>query len=139
MSETITLSTLGPHSPDYTRKIAWSLAECVRVLNYATASGADTGIAYPATAYEVLGALYTATGRLPQLLSQLSGRLERATEAGRLAEDRHGDVIAAVATAQEALECAGGHIGAVTSALQAAQNAIAGLSMPDDDEGGEPA
>ncbi len=139
MSETITLSTLGPHSPEYTREVAWGLAECVRVLNYATGSAEDAGIAYPATAYEVLGALYTATGRLPQLLSQLSGWLERAAEAGRLAEERHGDVVAAVATAQEALECAAGHVGAVTSALQAAQNAIAGLSMPDDDEGGESA
>jgi hypothetical protein len=138
VSETITLSTLGPHSPDYTREIAWGLAECMRVLNYATGSGADAGIAYPATAYDVLGALYTATGRLPQLLSQLSGWLEQAAEAGRLAEDRHGDVIAAVATAQEALAHAGGQISAVTSALQAAQNAIAGLYMPGDGEGGGP-
>lgn len=134
-SETITLSTLGPHSPDYTRQVAWGMAECVRVLNYATGSSADEGIAYPATAYDVLGALYTATGRFPQLLSQLSGWLERAAEAGVLAEDRHGDVIAAVATAQEALARAGGQIAAVTSSLQGAQQAIAGLCMPDDGEG----
>ena len=44
MSETITLSTLGPHSPDYTREVAWAMAECVLVLNYAAGSGAETAI-----------------------------------------------------------------------------------------------
>lgn len=135
MSETITLSTLGPHSPEYTAEVANAMAECVRVLNYATGSSADAGIAYPATVYQVLGAMYTSTGRLPQLLSQLSGWLERAAEAGRLAEDRHGDVIAAVATAQEALVFANGKLASVTSALEAAQAAVSGLSLAERGEG----
>jgi len=87
VSETVTLSTLGPHSPEYTVTVADALAECVRVLNHATRS--DDAIGYPGAVYQVLGALYTATGRLPQLLSQLSGWLERETEAGRLAEHQH--------------------------------------------------
>jgi hypothetical protein len=130
VSETVTLSTLGPHSPEYTVTVANALAECVRVLNHATRS--DDAIGYPGAVYQVLGAVYTATGRLPQLLSQLSGWLERATEAGRLAEHQHGDVIAAVATAQDALARATAQFAPVTSALEAAQQAIAFVSLRDD-------
>jgi len=66
------------------------------------------------------------------LLSQFSGWLERETEAGRLAEHQHGDVIAAVATAQDALARATAQLAPVTSALEAAQQAIAFVSLRDD-------
>ncbi len=132
MSETVTPRTLGPHSPEYTVTVAHALAESVRVLNHATRS-ADA-IDYPATVYQVLGALYTATGRLPQLLGQLSRWLEREAEAGRLAESRHGDVIAAVATGEDALARASRQILAVTAGLEAAQQAIAFVYRRDDDE-----
>jgi hypothetical protein len=137
MSETITLSTLGPHSPDYTREVAWAMAECVRVLNYAAGSGVETAIVYPATVYEVLGALYTATARMPQLLSQLNTWLERA-EAGRLADDRHRDPAAAVAGSQEAAGRAKVALRSVTAALETAQQEIAFLRAADrqEDAGG---
>ena len=138
MSETITLSTLGPHSPDYTREVAWAMAECVRVLNYAAGSGVETAIVYPATVYEVLGALSTATARMPQLLSQLNTWLERAVEAGRLADDRHRDPAAAVAGSREAAARAKVALGSVTTALETAQQEIAFLRAADglEDAGG---
>lgn len=127
MSETITLNTLGPHSPEYTREVAWATAECIRVLNYATGSGAGTGIAYPATVYEVLGALYTATARMPQLLRQLVAWLDRASGAGGLADDRRRDPAIAVEGAREAIARALAGLGSVTAALEAAQQEIASL------------
>jgi hypothetical protein len=138
MSRTITLSTLGPHSPDYTREVAWAMAECVRVLNYAAGSGAETAIAYPATVYEVLGALSTATARMPQLLSQLTTWLERAVEAGTLADDRHRGPAAAVARSREAAARAKVALGSVMTALETAQQEIAFLRAADgkENEGG---
>jgi hypothetical protein len=138
MSETITLSTLGPHSPAYTREVASAMAECVRVLNYASGSGAQTAIVYPAAVYDVLGSLYTATARMPQLLSQLIIWLERAAEAGRLADDRHRDPGAAVSGAQAAAARAEVALGSLTAALEAAQQEIAFLSAADgrEDAGG---
>ena len=137
MTETITLNTLGPHSPKYTAEVAWGLAECVRVLNYATGSSAAAGIAYPVTVYELLGALSTTTGRMPQLLSQLARWLEDRMRAGALADDRDGDVGAAVADARGALDRARSSVADATAALQDAQNAIGGLrSALDSAEGG---
>lgn len=137
MTETITLNTLGPHSPKYTSEVAWGLAECVRVLNYATGSDAAAGIAYPVTIYELLGALYSATGGMPQLLSQLARWLEDRKRAGALADDRHGDVGTAVADTASALDRARSSVAALTTALQDAQNAISGLrSALDSAEGG---
>jgi hypothetical protein len=132
MSEPISLSTLGPHSPEYTVQVANAMAECVRVLNHATRLGEAIG--YPSTVYDVLGALYTATARFPQLLDQLSGWLEHMTEAGSLGEDQHGDVIGVVAAAEEALARTSGLFGSITSALQAAQQAISGLHLASQDE-----
>lgn len=134
MSETITLSTLGPHSPDYTREVAWAMAECVRVLNYAAGSGAEMAIVYPATVYEVLGALSTATARMPQLLSQLNTWLERAVETSSLADDRHRDPAAAVAASREAAARAKVALGSVTTALETAQQEIAFLRAADGQE-----
>ena len=134
MGETITLSTTGPHSPEYTRQVAYGLAECVRVLNYATGSGADAGISYPAVAYDVLGFLYTATARMPQLLEQFGLWLQQSADAGVLAEAdpaRHGEVVVSVAAARQSLaEAAACLGGAATTALQDAQNAISGLYIP---------
>jgi len=134
MGETITLSTTGPHSPEYTRQVAYGLAECVRVLNYATGSGADAGISYPAVAYDVLGFLYTATARMPQLLEQFGLWLQQSADAGVLAEAdpaRHGEVVVSVAAARQSLaEAAACLGGAATAALQDAQNAISGLYIP---------
>src|SRR3974377_801000 len=123
MSETITLSTLGPHSPEYTREVAWAMAECVRVLNYAASSGAETAIVYPATVYEVLGALYTATARMPQLLTQLNAWLERAAEAG--------DLAAAGGESREAGSRAKVALSSVITALETAQQEIAYLRTAD--------
>jgi hypothetical protein len=133
VSETVTLSTLGPYSPEYTVSVAGALAECVRVLNYATGSG--EGIGSPAGVFQVLGALGTAAARLPQLLGQLSGWLGRQAEAGWLAEGACGDVIAAVATAEDALARATAQARALSCALQDAQQAIAFVYLREDGEG----
>jgi hypothetical protein len=131
VSETITLSTLGPHSPAYTRQVASAMAECVRVLNYASGSGAQMAIVYPATVYDVLGALYTATARMPQLLSQLIGWLEAVTEAGGVADDRHRDPAAAVSGMRDAAARAQAALDSLTAALDAAQQEIAFLRAAD--------
>jgi hypothetical protein len=128
VSETITLSVIGPHSPEYTEQVANGLAECVRVLNYATGSAAQGAIGYPATVYDVLGSLYTATGRLPQLLGQLAAWLEEQSARGQFRDELDDDALAAVAAARTALGRAGAGLAEVTAALQDAQNAIAGLA-----------
>jgi hypothetical protein len=80
---TIRLSTAGPHSPDYTRRVADTIAEAVRVLNHATLNHTGQALAYPADADAVLEALCTAAERLPQLLDQLSGWLTGELAGGR--------------------------------------------------------
>jgi len=85
MTETIRLSSDGPHSPDYTREVAAAVAEAVRVLNHATTFGhIGDALAFPADADAVLGSLSTAAQRLPQLLDQLRDWLVGELAAGRL-------------------------------------------------------
>lgn len=80
----------GPHSPEYTRELGNALAEAVRCLNYATRDDAP-GLDYPADAYSLLGALYTATQRLPQLMQQVAAFLESQSATRCLADSRGGD------------------------------------------------
>jgi hypothetical protein len=128
----------GPHSPAYTVQVAWGVAEAVRVLNYATGSGAADGLRAPATVYDVLGALRTATLRLPQLFEQLSRFLDQQLEAGRLA-DHVREPAVAVETAREALRSALPAAAELDQQLLRAQAAINGLYVPDPGEaaGGE--
>jgi len=126
VSKPVELRTDGPHSAEYTMQVAYALAEAARVLNYATMPGAS-GLDYPGDAYSLLGALYTAAERLPQLFAQLTAFLESQRDAGNLADDQGRDVIAQLALAAFRLAKAHQAAATLTDELRAAQNAISGL------------
>jgi hypothetical protein len=64
--------------------IADQAAEAIRALIHAT-QPAMSALEHPSDVYDVLGALETMAGRLPQTCGQLAGWLERQAEAGRVA------------------------------------------------------
>jgi len=131
MPEPVKLRTDGPHSAEYTMQVANTLAEAARVLNYATMPGRG-GLDYPGDVHSLLGALYTATERLPQLFGQLAAFLAGQRDAGNLADDDGRDVIAQVALASFRLGKAHGAAVTLTEELQAAQNAVSGLYVKED-------
>jgi hypothetical protein len=128
MTDTVTLDVLGPRSPEYTARVARALAECVQVLNHATA--AADGIGHPAVAHDVLGSLHLAMAGLPQLFGQVRAWLQGMAESGSLAGTGPLDVSAAVADVVEALDWAEIQIGTVTASLHDAQRATLGLHLP---------
>src|SRR6266568_3866145 len=123
----VSLRPDGPHSPEDTRRAADGMAECVRYLNYATGHHAGQGLAWPADAYDVLGALYTGTGRMDQLFTQLARWLDRQAAAGRLEDDHGADPRDATESAGQALAAAARASAHLTAALEAAQAAISSL------------
>lgn len=127
----ISLNTDGPHSPEYTREVADALAEAVRVLNYSTRSG-EAGLESPADAYSLLGALYTATGRLPQLVTQIVAFLAAQGGSGALADAHDRSVATQIAEASYHLGHADGTATKLTAALQQAQQSISGLYVKGD-------
>jgi hypothetical protein len=118
----------GPHSPDLTRAAADQIAELIRFLNYATLGDAP-GLKYPADVDSVAAALYSGTGRMPQLFDQLVMFLAGQNEAGILSDAQGRDVDEQVAMACYHLGDARGYAMQLTSALQAVQNAISGLHV----------
>ena len=64
--------------------LARASAEAIRGLNHATC---DAGLGQPSAAYDVIGALSLAASRLGQLLTQITGYLDRSLQAGRLGHD----------------------------------------------------
>src|SRR2546423_409446 len=111
----MTLDPDGPHSSEYTKEVADTLGEAVRVLNHATRNKA--GLEYPSDAAAVIGALAAAAGGLEQTCYQLSRWLSNEYEGGRVAEwsegrrvaewsegRRSGDVSAAITDAHVALD-----------------------------------
>jgi predicted metal-dependent HD superfamily phosphohydrolase len=115
----------GPHSPERTKEIADLLAECVRFLNHATMSG--NGLDDPADVYYVLGALYTGTQRLPQLTRQITAVLTAQAATGTLGNNRDSDPAVEVTEAGYDLLDASVAAETLTTALQTAQQGIAGL------------
>jgi hypothetical protein len=134
MDKPAELRTDGPHSPEYTREVAGAVAEGIRVLNYATGGRDWPGLDYPGDAYDLLGWLYTATQRLPQLFTQLAGFLV-AQGASSLADDQGRDPQACTAAAASDLERASTAASALTKLLQDAQLAISGLYVKDSGDG----
>jgi hypothetical protein len=128
----ISLRTDGPHSPEYTQEVGQALAECVRVLNYSSRDGAP-GLEYPGDVYSLLGWLYTATERLPQLLDQLAYFLHEQYASGRVADDKGRNAGTLTAIAGGALLTGRGHAKALTSSLRKAQEQISGLYVKEDD------
>ncbi len=70
---------------DDTVVLARTAAEAIRGLNWTTRC--DAGLDQPSVAYDVIGALSLAASRLPQLIAQITGYLDRALAAGRLGHD----------------------------------------------------
>jgi hypothetical protein len=128
------LSTTGPHSDDYTRRVANGISEAVRVLNYATRLG-ECGITYPATVGDVLGSLSTATYGTQQLLTQLIDALEDQRSSGDLRATQPHDVHTTVMAAAVAITRAREAATTVAEALRSAQNATAALYLNDPAEG----
>jgi len=126
VTKPIELRADGPHSAEYTMQVAYVLDDAARVLNHATMPGAG-GLDYPGDAYRLLGALYTATERLPQLFAQLTAFLESQRDAGNLADDNGRNATGQVALAAFRLAKAIQAAATLTDELQAAQNAISGL------------
>src|SRR5260370_18957092 len=69
--------------------LARTAAEVIRGLNWTT--NCHAGLDQPSVAYDVLGALSQAAGRLGQLLSQITRYLDQALAAGKLGHDRGED------------------------------------------------
>jgi hypothetical protein len=70
---------------DDTVALARTAAEAIRGLNWTT--NRDAGLDQPSAAYDVIGALSLAASRLGQLLTQITGYLNRSLQAGRLGHD----------------------------------------------------
>jgi hypothetical protein len=133
----IELRTDGPHSDDYTIEVARAFGEVMRVLNYATRSGA--GLAYPQTVYTVTGSLATGGLGFRQLFDQIIGFLGQQAAGGRLADDSGADPARVVQRAVHHLRAAQDAANALVVELSAAQSATSGLHVPDTGgaEGGE--
>ena len=106
---------------DDTVTLARTAAEAIRGLNHAT--GCDAGLGQPAVVYDILGALSLAASRLPQLLVQITGYLDRALAAGQLGHDLGEDPTPAVDAAATFVQDARGSA-ALAGDLDAAQQQL---------------
>jgi hypothetical protein len=106
--------------------LAGQAAEAVRALNHATLPGSG-GLAFPADAYDVTGALAVLASRLPQALAQLQAFLHAEVSAGRVAivaGEHGGDPAAVLAAVTGSLEEAAASARRLHQALDAAQNQL---------------
>ena len=113
----------SPQASPSPAALARTAAEAVRSLNHATLGGG--GLEQPSDACEVLGELATAASRLPQLLAQVAGFLDRALAGGRLGHDLGEDPCFAVETAGLFLDGARLSAAALAGDLGAAQQQLA--------------
>lgn len=108
-------------------------AEAIRALNHATLPGAGT-LTAPSDVYDVVGALATLTGRLPQVLSQLQTFLAREHAAGRvrIVDGQHtSDPAAALLDIGRWLTCSSSYADALNKALDQAHAALSCTAGPD--------
>lgn len=105
-------------SPAYTRQVAAHAAEAVRVLNHATLSHGDGGLACPADVESVLRSVESLAGRLPQLLGQLASWERQALADGGI--DSAAGVL--VADAATSIQHAAGMARTLADALKHAAN-----------------
>ena len=117
------MTSSGETASDDTIALARTAAEAIRGLNHATRC--DAGLGQPAAAYDILGALSLAASRLPQLLTQITGYLDRALAAGRLGHDLGEDPAHAVDAAVVFLDDARGSAAALAGDLDTAQQQLA--------------
>lgn len=116
----------GQLTSDDTITLARTAAEAIRGLNWAT--NCDAGLGQPSAAYDVLGALSMAAGRLGQALTQITRYLDRAAGAGQLGHDLGEDPAAAVDAAAIFLQDAAASAAALASDLDTAQQQIAAVN-----------
>lgn len=133
MTAGMDLNPDGPHSPERTAEAGELLDEVSRFIAYATMPEKH-GLEYPSDVYKILGELYSATGRLPQVCEQLGRFLEAQEATGRLYEARGREISVQRRMAASHLDDAGQHSAALTRALQRVQADIAGLGVKEDDD-----
>jgi hypothetical protein len=127
----IDLNPDGPHSPDRTHEVGQMFDQCSRFLTYASMPEKG-GLEYPSDVYTLLGEIYSATSRLPQICAQLTTFLSAQKDSGNLYEPRGEDVGERVAAAAYHLGLAHGAASNLTKMLQAVQADIAGLGVRED-------
>jgi hypothetical protein len=117
------VTSLDQLTGEATAALARTAAEAIRGLNQATRDQA--GLGQPAVAYDILGALSLAASRLPQLIAQITGYLDRALAAGHLGHDLGEDPAHAIDAAAVFLQDACGSATALAGDLDAAQQQLA--------------
>jgi hypothetical protein len=115
--------SLDELTSDATITLARIAAEAIRGLNQAT--NCDAGLDQPSAAYDVLGALSQAAGRLGQLLTQITRYLDQALAAGKLGHDRGEDPAWAVNAAAAMLDDARTSAATLAGDLNEAQQQLA--------------
>ncbi len=108
---------------DDTVALARTAAEAIRGLNWTTRC--ETGLDQPSVAYDVIGALSLAASRLPQLITQITGYLDRALQAGLLGHDLGEDPAPDINGAGIFPGDAGLSAGALAGSLNEAQQQLA--------------
>ena len=111
---------------DDTVALARAAAEAIRGLNWTTRC--DAGLDQPSAAYDVIGALSQAAGRLGQLFTQITRYLGHALAAGALGHDRGEDPALDVEGAVIFLDGARLSADALAGDLGAAQQQLARIN-----------
>ena len=114
---------LSQVTSDDTLLLARTAAEAIRGLNWLT--GSEAGLGQPSAAYDVIGALSQAAGRLGQLFTQITRYLGHALAAGALGHDRGEDPALDVEGAVIFLDDARLSADALAGDLDAAQQQLA--------------
>lgn len=134
----IDLSTDAPPSPERTQQLAETAAEIIRVLNHQT--GHHEALRYPSDADRLLRELSAAAHRLPQLLTQVAGWLQREDEADRVAMasgSRYPNAALAADVVRVKLEGAAAdakRLGVALDAAAAVTSDMAGTGQGDEDD-----
>ena len=115
--------SLDDLTSDATITLARTAAEAIRGLNWTT--NCHAGLDQPSVAYDVLGALSQAAGRLGQLLSQIIRYLDQALAAGTLGHDCGEDPVLSVEGAVIFLGDARRSAAALAGDLDAGQQQLA--------------
>lgn len=116
---TVELNPHGPHSITYTRNVAATASEAVRVLNHATRT--DDGLDTPADAYDILACLEDVARGMPQTLRQLASWLDTENTLGRLGHDTDDSATKAVAETVAQLAAASKESDALGARIAAAR------------------
>ncbi len=125
----VDLNPDGPHSPDHTAELGNLFDDCSRAIVYATMQDKH-GLEYPSEIYRLLGDLYTALSRFPQMCQQLATALHEQAATHTLYDARKGlDPAVQVDMARLDLDVASGAAGVLTDALRQVQADISGVGV----------